>query len=332
MDITKYEIFLKIIELGSLTKAADELGYTQAGISHILSSIEDDWNLTLLQRDRSGVRLTSNGIKLLPLIRNVCQASRDLEKGVDEVLGLNTGLIRIGVFHSVAAHWLPKIIKPFCAEYPNIDFEVVHGSYVEIERWVKEGRIDMGFLKLPPADMELESIYLGQDNVVAILPEQHPLAACEQFPVEKVQDEPFLLLAEYQSPGNEVTELFDREKIKPNVRFIVKDDYAIISMVESGLGIGLVPKLLLYRTPYRIAIRELSVPAYRRIGIVLRNSRYASPVVQRFLEYICKVTQTPPCQSPLNGVLENTDSAGDLDDLKKSPLHLRNGEKCLILI
>jgi DNA-binding transcriptional LysR family regulator len=281
MDIAKGEVFLKILELGSLTKAADALGYTQAGISHILSSIEDDWNLTLLLRDRSGIRLTSDGLKLLPLIRAVCLANRALEKEVDEILGLHSGLIRIGAFHSVAVHWLPKIIKAFGTEYPQINFDIVHGTYIELEEWVRDGLVDAAFLRLPTGGA-LETIFLGEDRLVAVLPEQHPLAGSERFPVEKIPGDPFVMM---EDADHEVADYFQRIQVKPDVRFVVKDHSAIISMVESGLGISLLPELLLRNTPYHIVIKELSVPAYRRIGIAVRDSPPASPAVRRFLEY-----------------------------------------------
>lgn len=283
MNIQKYEAFLKTVEMGSLTKAAQALGYTQSGISHMLSALEKEWSLTLLSRDRSGIRLTSDGLQLLPFIRNICNVHRELISEIENLHGLQSGLIRIGTFTSVAVHWLPHMIKTFQNEYPNINFELLHGDYTEIENWIIEGRADCGFLRLP-ARAGLEGIFLEQDRLMVILPEQHPLADCEFFPINKLSKEPFILLEE--GAENEITAIFENNHMKPNVRFTARDDYAIISMVESGLGISILPELVLHRTPYKIVKKELDTPAYRKLGIVLKNIQHASPSMKRFLQHL----------------------------------------------
>jgi DNA-binding transcriptional LysR family regulator len=105
--------------------------------------------VTLLERSRAGVRLTSDGLKLLPYAKSVCEEYRKLQTEVDELAGLQTGLIRIGTFSSVATHWLPNIIKAFRRDYPNIDYELLLGDYTEIEEWILDGRVDCGFCGCP---------------------------------------------------------------------------------------------------------------------------------------------------------------------------------------
>lgn len=286
MNLQKYEAFLKTVEYGSLTKAAQSLGYTQSAVSHMLNALEREWGVSLLARDRSGVSITSAGLKLLPLMRNVCNANRELSDMVQELHGLKSGLIRIGTFTSVSVHWLPGIIKNFHNEYPNIDFELLHGDYTEIENWIGEGRADCGFLRLPAKEdlKDFECIFLEQDRLMVILPEQHPLAKCKYFPMDRLAAEPFILLEE--GTENEIRDIFADHHISPNVRFTARDDYAIIAMVESGLGISILPELVLRRTPYKIVRKELDRPAYRKLGLVLKDSRRASPAVQSFLNYL----------------------------------------------
>lgn len=285
MNIQKYEVFLKTLEYQSLTKAAQALGYTQSAISHMLNSLENEWGVMLLNRDRSGVSVTADGLQLLPLIKNVCNANHELINKLGELQGLEAGTIRIGTFTSVSVHWLPNIIKTFHIEYPNIDFQLLHGDYTEIETWILEGQADCGFLRLPSRP-EWESIFLEQDRLVVILPENHPLSDCQSFPINKLAEEPFILLEE--GTENEITKIFEENHIHPKVRFTARDDYAIASMVESGLGISILPELVLHRTPFKIIKKELETPAYRNLGIVLKNIRHASPAVKRFLDYLHK--------------------------------------------
>lgn len=282
-NLLKYLAFLKTVEYGSFTRAAEALNYSQSGISRMIHDLEQEWNLTLLTRSRSGVYLTAEGTQLLPYIKTLCGQFTQLQSKVDELNGLQSGLIRIGTFSSVATHWLPNIIRAFQADYPNIDYELLLGDYTEIEQWLLEGRVDCGFLRLP-APPELETIFLERDNLRAILPPEHPLAALERVPLAALCEDPFLMLV--KEKNTEFAQLFVQHGLTPNVHFTAWDDYAIMSMVENGLGISVLPELILRRVPYRIVTRPLVVPAYRDIALALRDKETASLAVKRFLEYL----------------------------------------------
>lgn len=283
MNIQKYRAFIKTVEYGSFTKAAGVLNYSQSGISRMINDLEKEWQVSLLERGRAGVRLTSDGLKLLPFAQSVCNEFEKLQTQVDELNGLQSGLIRIGTFSSVATHWLPKIIKEFQKDYPNIDYELLLGDYTEIESWILEGRVDCGFIRLP-TNPEFETIFLEQDRLLVILPDDHPMADCEHFPVIALCDYPFMLLE--KGAKAEISEIFEKCNIKPNVHFTTWDDYAIMSMIESGLGISILPELILQRIPYRIITKELDIPAYRKIGLAMRDKKTASLAVKRFIDYL----------------------------------------------
>ena len=284
VNIQKYQAFLKAVEYGSFTKAAEALSYSQSGISRMIGDLEQEWNIILLERGRGGVRLTSDGLRLLPYAQNVCAEYKKLQIQVDELHGLQSGLIRIGTFSSVATHWLPNIIQQFQKDFPNIDFELLLGDYAEIENWIVSGRVDCGFLRLPTINPELETIFLEADPLMAVIPEHHPLADCEKFPVQELVSAPFLLLS--RGANSDATDIFSNCGLNPKVHIMTWDDYAIMSMVEKGLGISVLPQLILQRIPYRILTKELDVPAYRRVGLALRSKKTASLAVKRFLEYL----------------------------------------------
>lgn len=283
MNLQKYRALVKTVETGSLTKAAEVLSYSQSGISRMIQDLEKDWQVALLERSRSGVRLTSDGMTLLPHMKAVLESYQTLQQHVDEINGLQAGLIRIGTFSSVATHWLPYIIQAFQKDYPNIDYELLLGDYTEIEAWILEGRVDCGFLRLP-AHPELETIFLEQDKLLVILPENHPLAQAEHFPVQALVNDPFMLLE--KGAKAEISEIFVKNNLIPHVQLTTWDDYAIMSMVESGLGISILPQLILKRIPYRFVAKELDIPAYREIGFALRDRKTASTATRKFIEYL----------------------------------------------
>ena len=283
MNILKYMAFIKTAEYGSFTKAAEVLHYSQSGISRMIGDLEKEWRVTLLERSRWGVSLTSDGSRLLARAQKLCEEYRKLQMEVDDLHGVQSGLIRISTFSSVATHWLPNIIKAFQKDHPNIDYELLLGDYAEIEEWIAEGRVDCGFVRLP-ARPAFETIPLARDDLLAVLPEGHPLAESERVPASALCSEPFILLE--RGARTDVTEIFEREGLSPRVRFTTWDDYAIMSMVESGLGISILPELILRRIPYRIVAKKLAVPAYREIGLALRERESASLAVKKFIEYL----------------------------------------------
>lgn len=283
MNIQKHMAFVKTVEYGSFTKAAEILNYSQSGISRMINDLEKDWNVTLLERGKAGVKLTSDGLSVLPFAKKLCDDYAQMQMQVDDLNGLRSGLIRIGTFSSVATHWLPNIIKRFEKDYPNIEYELLLGDYTELEEWIIDGRVDCGFLRLP-VNPNFETITLERDELCVILPINHPLAELDTIPVAAICDDPFMLLE--KSGQSEVAEIFERCGVKPNVRFTTWDDYAVMSMVESGLGISILPRLILKRTPYKIAVKKLALPAYRDIVFAVRDKKSAPLSVKRFAEYL----------------------------------------------
>jgi DNA-binding transcriptional LysR family regulator len=283
MNIQKYVAFVKAVEYGSFTKAAEALSYSQSGISRMIRDLEDEWHIALLERDRSGIRLTSDGVRLLPYAAKVCQEFQKLQAQVDRLKGLESGLIRIGTISSVATHWLPNVIKAFHKDYPHIDYELKLGDYDEIEEWIVKGQVDCGFIRLP-AHKPLDTVFLEEDPFLAVLPENHPLTDYDAVPIHALENWPFLLLK--KTCQGDVSDLFEQYDITPDIHFTTWDDYAIMSMVESGLGISILPKLILKRIPYHIVLRRLDVPAFRNIGMALRDKKNAPLSVQRFIGYV----------------------------------------------
>ena len=281
--IHRYRALIKTVECGSFTKAAEALDYAQSSVSKMIADLEGEWGIALLERSRAGVELTSDGIAMLPYVRELVDCYDRVRIKAAELGGVQSGMIRVGTFSSVATHWMPNIIRAFRRDYPNIQYEMLLGDYGEIEQWIAEGRVECGFLRLPTRP-EFEAIPLERDELVLVLPREHPLAAKKTVAPRDLDGEPFLLLE--HGGKAEVSEYLERHKLHPDIRFTTWDDYAILSMVESGLGIGILPRLILCRIPYQVEIRSLEDTPFREIAFAVRGGRTASAAVKRFTEYL----------------------------------------------
>ena len=281
-NLQKYLSFVTTAEHGSFTRAAEILNYSQSSISRMIGDLEREWGLTLLERKGQSVKPTSDGMKLLPYAERLVAEFQTLQNEVSQLNGLGSGLIRIATFSSVAAQWLPNIIKEFKKHYPNIEYELLIGDYPEIEQWVLEGRADCGFNILPSKGCD--SIFMEDDEFVVVIPLDHPLAGEERFPLEALKDYPFMLLGKGEK--SEIRNIPEIRALDLDVKLPTLDDYAIMSMVESGLGISILPRLILKRNPYKIAIKSLEEPAYRKIGLTVRDKNTMSFAMRKFVEYL----------------------------------------------
>ncbi|NLU24445.1 MAG: LysR family transcriptional regulator [Clostridiales bacterium] len=285
MSIIRYQAFIKTVECGSFTKAALQLGYTQSGISHMINALEEEVGIPLLTRDRGGLHLTADGERLLPYFSQICNLQHQMEETVKDLKGLDTGLVRIGSFTSVSVQWIPALLKSFGEIYPNIEFEILHGDYDEIESWIASGRVDCGFLRLP-AKRPLDTYPIYKDQWMVILPPGHPLESIDPIPKGELTKWPFIQMDE--GTDYEIEAVFDALRIRPRIQYTTKEDQTILAMVSNGLGISMMPELMLHNTPYPVVRRKLEYTFERNIGIAVKNKKTLSVSTRRFLEHVCQ--------------------------------------------
>jgi len=285
MSIAKYKAFLTVVECGSLTAAGRALGCTQSAVSHSIDSLETELGFAVLKRNRAGIKLTEEGERLLPAVRTLLNSSEQLNQLAASIRGLDSGTVRIGAFTSVAVHWLPKVLKQFQDDFPNVELKLLNGDYHDVEQWLADGSVDLGFVNVP-CRLGCECITLMEDRLLAIVPPDSRFASYPKFPLVECETEPFISLLE--SSDHDARKALDAAGVKPNVRFYTKDDYAIIAMVEQGLGISIMPELLLKGRNDRLLTLPLVPEARRTIGIAVAAGDRAGPATRKFVDYVVR--------------------------------------------
>jgi len=280
LSIKKYEAFLKTAQLGSLTRAAEALHSTQSRISHILRELEEEFGFSLMQRSRGGIRLTEAGERLMPLMKEILQKQQELETLAADIREAEAGVVRIGVFSSVAVQWLPGMLESFQTTHPKAEVQILSGDYDDLDRWLQSGDVDLSFVTLP-APNGMQVIPLQVDSLVVILPRGHQLAKYEAVPIPELRSEPFISLR--QSSNHDIHRALDKAGVQPHIRYSTRDDYALIAMVQQGLGVSIVPELLIGSRREGIEVRPLSPAATRTIALAI-PSPDPLPVVSAFAE------------------------------------------------
>ncbi|WP_442853213.1 LysR family transcriptional regulator [Bacillus sp. EB01] len=283
LAIFQYEVFLTVVESGSFTKAGEKLGLSQSGVSHNISTLETELGVILLRRNRNGITLTDAGERVLSHIRQIIHHAKLLEQEAALIQGIEVGSIKIATFPSFSSRFLPGLICNFINKYPGIQIELYEGGYDDIKDWISSGMADIGFLTLPAR--EFATIQLLKDELFVLVPETHRLSTMKLVQVESIHNELFIM----PKAGCDVLikRLFRENNVFPNVIFEIEDNNTIISMVQKGLGITIIPEMVIPKNlpPYTKMI-PLETNLYREIGIALKSFKQASPSIKKFMQIV----------------------------------------------
>lgn len=281
--MNRYIALQKIVELGSFSKAAKTMGYSQSALSQMISSLEEEMSVKLINRFRTGAKLTLEGEEIYPYIEKLIYQYHSVWEKANEMKGLETGTVRMGTLASISAHWLPGLLKEFQEQYPGVEFVIHQGDYTSIYEWIKTGAVDFGFVN-PKAVTGIETVVLKEGAMLAVLPENHPLVRRDIIPLELLGAEPFILLEEghYYEP----LEAFRSIGVSPNIKYTIHDDYAIMTMVEAGLGVSILAELVLHRTNYKIKLCATEPAISRTIAIGYKDKSSLPIACKKFIQLL----------------------------------------------
>ncbi|USS93032.1 LysR family transcriptional regulator [Fructilactobacillus ixorae] len=283
--MNRFVVFQKIIETGSFTKAAHELGYTQSAISQTVAGLEAEFNVQLLKRSRRGISLTPAGVKLYPEFQRLLRQYTEAQHLAQQINGLETGTVRIGASNSISRYWLPGLIKGFEQQHPHVHFTLFQGDYDEIRADVDSGKVDLGFLKQTRAK-GLTTVPLKRERLLAVMPTDHPLAdqAVVSLAALKAQSHNLILIPE--GTHSDVRAAFASLKINPNIKDQIQDDYTVLAMVAAGLGVSLVSELMVGNSDFHIHAAATEPEIAQAIELAYQNHASLSVASQHFLNYV----------------------------------------------
>ena len=279
MSLVKYEILNKVAELQSFTKAADAMALTQSAVSHAITNLETEFGFPLVNRNRSGITLTTEGETMLFAIRKVLQENEKVHQEAASLLGLAKGTIKIGIFKSVSTKWLPEIIQLMEKNYPEIQIQLKEGDYLEIEQWLLSGEIDCGFINITHSS-QFHIISLKKDPLLCVVSNQSALYHQKTVSFKDLEKEPFIMPT--YGGYHDIKQLFEEQGIQPEIRFELMDESAILSMITHHLGISILPEMLLDAIPQGLRAIPFQVDSYRSIGLATRY--HLSPAAKKFAE------------------------------------------------
>ena len=286
METARCRAFLAAAETGSFSRAAEMLRYTPSGVNQLVTALEKEIGFSLFSRSTKGVALTANGQLLLPVIREILHQEEKLFELSAQMNGLLIGTVTIAAYSSIATHWLPAVIRDFQENYPHVEIKLMEGIWQEVSQWLEERTADIGFLSYQE-NMPFEWIPLAEDPMLALLPRNHPLADAEVYPLANCATDRFIMPA--RGCDDDVMALFQRTGVTPNVRFTTLESFSVMSMVEQGLGVSVMNKLITEKRICDVAMIPIDPPASITLGAALHSRADASPAVKMFLKYAVRM-------------------------------------------
>lgn len=283
MTLLSYEIFYAVAQEKSFQNAAKLLNMTPSAISHSISSMEKELGFSLFIRGKNGTVLTSNGEAIYPHVLEVLNSNEYLMQSVAQLKGLQAGTIKVGCFNSVCTAWMPAIMTAFRAKYPEINVNVFQGTYADVEIWLKNGTIDVGFLSESCAkDFYYTPLY--KDRLLCLTPKNFSVKNPDYISVEELENQAFVFQRE--ACDTDIQAFLDKYHISIKTNHHVIDDQSTVALIEAGMGIGIMPEILVKKMSSNTHAYALYPEEYRTICLATTHPHNMSPAVNQFIKFV----------------------------------------------
>ncbi len=286
MTLLTYEIFNTIVEERSFLKAANRLNMTPSAVSHAVNSMEKELGFALFIRNKNGTVLTSNGEAIYPHIKEILNSNEYLLQSVAQLKGLKSGEIKVGCFNSVCTAWMPDIMTEFRKIFPEITVSVFQGTYDDVETWLKTGTIDVGFVSKSRAkDFYYTEIY--KDQLLIVTPKNFITKNKHCISVDELDKQAFVFQRE--ACDTDVKIFLEKYHISIRTTHHVIDDQSTIALIEAGMGIGIMPEILVKKMSSNINSYPINPAEYRTICLATTHPHKLSPAVDQFIQFVGKL-------------------------------------------
>jgi LysR family hydrogen peroxide-inducible transcriptional activator len=288
MELQQLRYFCAIVETNSFSRAAQLTHVSQPSLSQQIGKLEDELGARLFDRLGRTVRLTDLGRVFLPRARGVL---RELEAARGDVVARKAsigGPVCVGAIPTIAPYFLPPHLTTFSRKHPQARVTVVEDITPLLLEKLRAGSVDVALVALPltARGQEFKSFPLIMEKLYAVLPRLHPLARRRTVTLAELRDEPFLLLRDGHCFRETAVEACKRAHLNPQIVFESGNFTSILSMVNAGLGVSIIPQMALEKRAGCRFVQLEDERAARTIGAVILKGRFATRVQDAFLAHL----------------------------------------------
>ena len=282
MNLAAFEAFVKVMETGSISLAADLLFITQPAVTKRIHSLEEYFGVKLFESAGRGVQATHAAHSLLPKVKNWLNELGDIHHTLSHEQGQVQGKLKIGTSHHIGLHHLPSHLRNYVQEFPNVTLDVHFVDSEQAHEKVLAGELELAFLTLPPqGDDRLRYVTIWNDPLVFVAAPFHPLAKQKDLQLEDLTLYPSLLPAAQTYTSQITLAEFEKRGLKPKISMSNNPLESIRMLASIGLGWSVLPKTLLNQDLQQL---DINFEMNRQLGMVWHPGRTQSKAVLELIK------------------------------------------------
>jgi DNA-binding transcriptional LysR family regulator len=287
MHLNQLWVFYQVAKHKSFSQAAGALFLSQPSVSNQVKLLEEACGLKLFDRSGRNVELTNTGEILLSYAERIFSLAKEADSVIEEIKGLKAGGIRISASNTLGAHYLPDILDRFRKKHPQVEILMNVGYTQTVTEDILAFRSDLGLIGREVAHPNIVVIPLWEEELVLIVPADHPFAERRKIDLADLQGQPFIM-SEKGSGVREITEkILAGAKVSVRVVMELGENEAIKRAVASGLGITLISATVARRELEAGQVRAVRLPGariLRRFNIIHHKDKYLSKLIRAFMD------------------------------------------------
>ncbi|EUJ29168.1 transcriptional regulator GltC [Listeria floridensis FSL S10-1187] len=289
MELRQLKYFMEVARVEHMTQASLNLHVAQSAVSRQIMKLEEELGVALFERIGRNMRLTSVGADFLQQAKIALNELQKAEALVTEYTNPNLGTVQVGLPNSLATKVLPAVISAFRKAYPDITYQFREGSNAELKEMLRSGELDLTFLSpLHDTKEEFLATRFFDEKLKLIVPASHPLSAEVSVSISELKDEDFILYPEEFDLYKIVANAAAQKGFAPKVAFKSQDFYTIQGLVGAGLGVSILPEMILDGAVFKNtkSVSFIDRELRRSVGIVTAKKRKLSPSEDLFYHFI----------------------------------------------
>ncbi|WP_297963737.1 LysR family transcriptional regulator [uncultured Anaerovibrio sp.] len=288
MELRQLEYFQMASRLKNITRAAERLNVSQPNITVAIKKLEAELGIQLFDRSQKQLLLTPEGTIFLNRIELALRNIHDAVLEVNDYKQLQKGTIKIGIPSMIGAYLFPRIFSSFQHLYPHLDIYLYEEGSMTIREQLERDELDFGIVILSDASSSLQLLPMARNQIVACVPNGHPLAKKESINITDISDADLIMLKEGSFLRYMVLNKLKLANITPNIVLESNQIETIKGLVSSNVGISFLLDFIVKGTP-GVKILPFEEPIYVDLGLAWKKERYISKAAQSFIDF-CKNT------------------------------------------
>lgn len=290
MNLRHLKFFVKLAETEHMAKAAEELDISQPSLSYAINSLEDELGVPLFEKDGRNIKLTNYGKIYLDYVKRSLAELKEGTKYIDELTDVNRGHINLGFTFTMGQDLIPRLVREFKnnPEMKNISFSFKQGTTSELVKDLINDDLDLIFASKPNDHLlheQINPIHLIDQEIMAAVPFNHPLANQDSVTLAQLSHYPFVLYSKKSGLRSDIDHLFDKYRIKPKIKLESIEDHTIIGFVHWGYGVAIIPHLP-QLAPNQVKLLHLEADKnWHSLYAITKNNHFLTPSASRFLDF-----------------------------------------------